>query len=209
MLRKSCFCCFIYSCLCLFTQLLVILHCRAGKHHTLNLIWVFICHQDEFFEHMPTWDKYARCSLVLQYSWYIFCNLRYSCFLASMCELAYKDMSNCFNENFTSAPFSSHFIVNAIRSAIAFFPVSLQIRHGKMISFIIILLLKYDSKAPMNLISLMFSLNWNSLNHKVSYNVFFIKMLTIFKNGCFWTSFIWVLTTYGYIRDLVFQLTWS
>lgn len=97
------------------------LYYTAGleKYYILILIWVLIwTHWAS--EYKPTWDKYVGCSLVLKYSWFIFYNLKYSCFLASMCELAYKDMGNCFNENFTSAPLYCDFVVNAIRFAIAF-----------------------------------------------------------------------------------------
>lgn len=94
---------------------------QVWKNITLiNLISMSICYHDKSFEYLSTWDKYAGCSLVLQYSWHVFYNLGYYCFLESMCILEYKDMSNCFNEHFTSAPLYSHFIVNAIRFAMAF-----------------------------------------------------------------------------------------
>ena len=51
----------------------------------------------------------------------------------------------------------------------------------QIITFPIILLLKYDRKAPMNLGSLMFSLNWNSLNHKIAHNIFLLKCFLKFS----------------------------
>lgn len=39
--------------------------------------------------------------------------MRYPCILACICELVYNDMSNCFNENFTTMPVFSDFNVNS------------------------------------------------------------------------------------------------